>query len=111
MPEQVSQWLREIDEAAVETSGVGARADAKRKAGSRRMSYERGLQEVGDVAGEPQGQELADWIAEEIRSEERFPSAREVRKRGAKIVRESGHEVSTGSWLGASRRIDGFNRW
>lgn len=54
-----------------------------------------------DVAGEAQGRELADWIAEEIRSEERFPSAREVRKRGAKILRESGHEVSAGSWLGA----------
>ena len=101
MSEQVTEWLREIDRAAMETFDVGARADAKRKAGSRRKAYERGLREVSDVAGEPQGQELADWIAAEIERREEFPSAREVRKRGAKIVRESGHEVSTGAWLGA----------
>ena len=101
MGEHVTEWLREIDAAAMETFDFGARADAKRKAGSRRKAYRRGLREVSDVAGRGRGRELAEWIQEQIRTEERFPSAREVRKRGAKLVRESGGEVSTGAWLGA----------
>lgn len=49
----------------------------------------------------PEAATLAEWIREEIRTQESFPSARTVRKQGARICRESGHDVSTGSWLDA----------
>lgn len=101
MSDDVTEWLKEIDDVVMETFDFGDRTDAKRTAGSRRKAYERGLTEVHDVEGERGGRQLFNWIQEQIRNEERFPSAREVRKRGAKILRESGHEVSTGNWLGA----------
>ena len=101
MSDDVTEWLRRIDGAVMETFGFGARADAKRKAGSRRRSYERTLREVRDVAGTAAGRELANWIESEIRTEHRFPKVRAVRKRGTSIVREHGHEVSTANWLGA----------
>lgn len=101
MSERVREWLRQIDEAVLETFDVATRERAKQKAGSRRNAYEKGLREVRDVAGTGAATELAAWIEEEIRTERRFPSARDVRQRGAEICRHEGHEVSTGSWLGA----------
>ena len=101
MGEFTRERLREIDETTQEVFDLGTREAAKRKEGSRRTAYEKGIREVRDVAGKPAARELAEWIQEEIRSMEKFPTARRVRKRGAAICRESGHEVSTGSWLGA----------
>lgn len=101
----MSAWtkelLREIDGAVQKTFDVGTRDAARKREGSRRDTYEKGLTEVRKVAGLEAARESADWIQGEIRTEERFPSARVVRKRGARICREAGHEVSTGSWLGA----------
>lgn len=97
----VRDRVREIDRVVQDVFDVADRQQAKETAGSRRKAYRKGIQEVRDIAGKPQAEELAAWIEHEIRSRERFPSAREVRKQGAEIVRQSGHEVSTGSWLGA----------
>lgn len=95
------ELVREIDETVEETFDLATRADAKRKEGSRRDAYEKGIRAVRDVAGNDAARELAAWIQDEIREHERFPSARDVRQQGAKICRDRGHEVSTGSWLGA----------
>lgn len=93
--------LAQIDQTTQDEFDLGTREAAKRKEGSRRNAYQKGLREVQNVAGKDAARELAEWIQEEIRTAERFPTARNVRKRGAKICREHGHEISTGSWLGA----------
>lgn len=59
MSDDITEWLHRIDAAVMETFGFGARADAKRKAGSRRRAYERALREVRDVAGPSRGRELS----------------------------------------------------
>lgn len=97
----VKDRVRDIDAVVQEVFDVASRDQAKEKAGSRRKAYKQGIQEVRDIAGKPQAEKLASWIENQIRTRERFPSAREVRKHGAKICRESGAEISTGSWLGA----------
>jgi hypothetical protein len=101
MRDDITEWRHRIDAAVMEPFDFGARADARRTAGSRRRASERTLREVRDVAGPARGRDLSDWIEEEIRTRKLVPSAREVRKRGAGILRVSGHEVSTGNWLGA----------
>lgn len=101
MSQFVRETLVEIDETTQDVFDLATREAAKRKEGSRRKAYEKGVREVRDVAGKDAALELAEWIQEEIRSKERFPTARTVRKQGARICREHGHEISTGSWLGA----------
>lgn len=95
------ELLRDIDKTTQETFDLATIAEAKRREGSRRNSYEKALKEVKDIAGGPAARALADWMQEQIRSEERFPDARDVRQRGARLCRENGHSISTGSWLGA----------
>lgn len=97
----VKDQVREIDAAIQDVFDVADRQQAKQKAGSRRKAYEKGIEEVRDVAGKREAETLAEWIQSEIRSRERFPTAREVRQEGADICRQSGYEVSIGSWLGA----------
>ncbi|MFB6269144.1 MAG: hypothetical protein ABEH83_04315 [Halobacterium sp.] len=101
MTDFVTELLRDVDETAVDVFDLAERREAKQDAGSRRDAYERGIEEVRDKAGKPQARELAEWIQAEMRDREAYPTAREVRKQGAKLCRESGHEVSTGDWLGA----------
>ncbi len=101
MTDHAKKLLRKIDEAAVEALDVADREHAKQKAGSRRDAYEKGLNEVERIAGKPQARKLAEWIQDQIRERETFPSAREVRNHGAQICRKSGHDVSTNDWLGA----------
>lgn len=101
MSQFVKDTLAEIDATTQDVFDLATREAAKRKEGSRRNAYEKGIREVRDVAGKDAAEELADWIQEEIRTRERFPTARVVRKQGARICREHGHEISTGSWLGA----------
>jgi hypothetical protein len=101
MRDLTRELLHEIDETTRIEFDLATRKAARRKEGSRRNAYEKGIREVGDIAGKGATRELTEWIQEEIRTRNRFPSARRVRKQGAKICRESGHEVSTGSWLGA----------
>jgi hypothetical protein len=95
------ELLDEIDETTQEVFDLATLADAKRQEGSRRNSYEKALQEVREIAGKPAARALAEWIKAEIRDSEEFPSGRDVRKRGARLCRENGHEISTGNWLGA----------
>jgi len=95
------ELLEEIDETTQEVFDLATLADAKRREGSRRNSYEKALEEVQDTASKAAARALAEWIKEEIRTTGKFPSGRDVRQRGAEICRKNGHEVSTGSWLGA----------
>lgn len=95
------ELLAEIDEATQAAFDLGTRNAAKRKEGSRRKAYEKGIKEVNSLAGRDAARELTDWIIDEIEEKQALPSARQVRKRGARICRNHGEEISTGSWLGA----------
>ena len=95
------ELVREIDETVEVTFDLATRSDARRREGSRREAYLKGIREVQTTAGKEAARELAEWIQAEISERERFPTARQVRKQGARICRERGHDVSTGSWLGA----------
>lgn len=95
------ELLEEIDKTTQTVFDLATQADAKRREGSRRNSYEKALAAVQETAGTEPARRLAGWIQTEIRRTEEFPSARDVRQRGAEICRENGHEVSTGGWLGA----------
>lgn len=101
MSELRDELLRDIDETIQDVFDLGTRRKAREKAASRRKAYRKGIEEVRDIAGEEQARALAEWIQTEIRSDEQFPSARNVRQRGAELCRERGESVSTGSWLGA----------
>ncbi|WP_226022144.1 hypothetical protein [Halomicrobium salinisoli] len=102
MSQQIEDMVREIDETAVDVFDLAARREAKDKAGSRRDAYEKGLRRVREITDDDDAvRELSEWIQEEMRSREKYPSARNVRQQGAKIVRDRGHEVSTNDWLGA----------
>ena len=97
----IQQLLVQIDETVQDVFDLGTRREAQRREGSRRTVYEKALRETSGIAGDAAATALAQWIQAQIRERERFPSGRSVRKRGARICRENGHEVSTGSWLGA----------
>ena len=101
MTDFASDLMGDIDERALDVFDLAARREAKHDAGSRRDAYERGIEEVRSIAGKAQARDLVAWIQAEMRERVAYPSAREVRKQGARICRESGHEVSTGDWLGA----------
>lgn len=101
MSQFVKDMLAEIDRTTKEEFDLASRRAAERKEGSRRNAYRKGIREVRDIAGKDAARELTEWIQEEIRTNQRLPSARTVRKQGAKICREYGKDVSTGSWLGA----------
>lgn len=101
MNDVTRELLGAIDRSTEETFDLGTRAAAKRKEGSRRNAYRKGIEAVREIAGKDAARELAEWIEAEIRTEERLPPARSVRKRGARICRDHGHDISTGSWLGA----------
>ncbi len=97
----VKEEMREIEATIEESIDVARKRDAAKKAKSRKKAYEKALREVQRIAGDGQMRTLADWIRGEIRETESFPSGRTVRQKGADICRQSGNEVSTGSWLGA----------
>lgn len=97
----VREALQAIDETVKDVFDLGTRRQAKQKEGSRRNVYEKSLREVQQVAGDEEMKALKRWIIQSIRENERFPSGRETRKRGAQICRDSGHSIPTGSFLGA----------
>lgn len=41
------------------------------------------------------------WIVAEVRDEQRLPSSRQARQRGAEVCRERGYEIRDDDWLGA----------
>lgn len=97
----VAEEMSEIEVTIEQTLDVARKRDAKKKAKSRLNVYRKALKEVQRIAGNGPMRELADWIRGEIRETESPPSGRAVRQAGAEICRDSGEEVSTGSWLGA----------
>ena len=97
----VSEALRAIDETVRDVFDLGTRRQAKQKEGSRRNVYEKSLRKVKRVAGDEEMEALKGWIIQSIRENERFPSGRDPRKKGAQICRDSGHSIPTGSFLGA----------
>lgn len=97
----VEEEMTEIESTVEEVIDVARKRDADRKATSRMRVYRKALGEVQRVAGNGPMRTLGDWIRRRIRETETFPSGRAVRKKGAEICRNSGNEVSTGSWLGA----------
>lgn len=100
MRQLTREMLQEIDRTAQDVFDLATREAAKRKEGSRRNAYQKGIRAVRDTAGTDAARELSEWIQSEIRETESFPSARQVRKQGARICREHGHSVSADSWLG-----------
>lgn len=97
----VKRELKAIDEAIEESLNVARKHEEKRTAKSRREVYQKALKEVQDVAGDTAMAELSGWIQARIREDKSPPAGRSVRKQGARICREYGEEISTGSWLGA----------
>lgn len=95
------ELLDQIDDTVQDVFDLGTRREAQRREGSRRTVYEKALKETQAIAGDGGATALAQWLQEEIRENQSFPSGRDVRQRGARICRENGHQVSTGSWLGA----------
>lgn len=101
MASLTTELLHQIDETVQDVFDLGTRREAQRREGSRRRVYEKAIRETGNIAGDPAATALATWIQAYVQEHESFPSGRTVRKRGAKICRENGYEISTGSWLGA----------
>jgi hypothetical protein len=93
--------LDQIDDAVKDVFDLASRRQVKEREGSRRNVYEKSLRNVKQIAGDEEMVELREWIIQYIRENEKFPSGRETRKQGARICRDSGHTVPTGSWLGA----------
>ena len=97
----VTQSMKHIDRAVEDVIGTHEQYEAEKEGQSRRRVYEKSLEEVQRAAGNTEATELARWIEGQIRDEKKFPSGKQVRKKGAEIVRDAGHSVSTNDWLGA----------
>ena len=95
----VNEVLESIDAAKDESLSESEKRESQYD--RRRQAYKKAIREVRGTAGNDEARELADWIEARIREDGELPRAREVRQKGADVVRESGHSVSTGSWLGA----------
>ena len=95
----VNEVLKSIDAAKDESLTESEKRESQYD--RRRQAYKKAIREVRGTAGNDEARELADWIEARIREDGQLPRAREVRQKGADVVRESGHSVSTGSWLGA----------
>lgn len=97
----VTEEMDRIEAAIEETFDRHQRKEARDTAKSRMNVYRKALGEVHAVAGTAATHQLGEWIRERIEARKKAPSGRQVRKHGARICREHGHEISTGSWLGA----------
>ena len=95
----VNEVLKSIDAAKDESLSESEKRNSQYD--RRRQAYKKAIREVRGTAGNDEARELADWIETRIREDGELPRAREVRQKGADVVRESGHSVSAGSWLGA----------
>jgi hypothetical protein len=96
----VTQSMKHIDRTVEDVIGTHEQYEAKKEGRSRRRVYEKSIEEVRDTAGRTEAKRLAQWIENQIRDEKKLPSGRRVRKKGAEIVRDAGHAVSTNDWLG-----------
>lgn len=97
----VTQSMKHIDRTVEDVLGTHEQYEAKKEGQSRRRVYEKSIEAVRDTAGKTEAKQLARWIENRIRDDGELPSGRRVRKKGAEIVRDAGHSVSTNDWLGA----------
>lgn len=97
----VREAMTTIDETIEDVFDTAQRKDERDTAKSRRNVYEKALKSVRDTAGTEAMDELQAWIVQDIEQDGEVPTGRQVRKQGARIVREHGGEVSTNDWLGA----------
>ena len=97
----ITEEMGRIEATIEETFDRHQRKEARDTAKSRLNVYRKALKEVRDVAGTAAMHELGGWIREHVGDRKKAPSGRQVRQHGAQICREHGHEISTGSWLGA----------
>jgi len=93
--------MKHIDRAVEDVLGTHEQYEAKKEGQSRRRVYEKSIEAVQRAAGGTEAKQLARWIENRIRDEKELPSGRTVRKKGAEIVRDAGHSVSTNDWLEA----------
>jgi hypothetical protein len=71
---------------------------------SQREAYERTLRALKaiDADDDDEGIEVVtDWIVERIRTKEKLPNSRRVRKRAAEFCRANGYPIRDDEWLGA----------
>jgi len=92
--------MAEIDGAVEESLGTHERYETEKDGRSRRRAYEKSIEAVADVAGAAEAHQLAEWIADRIRTKKKLPSSRSARKKGAEICRDTGHSVDNDDWLG-----------
>lgn len=97
----IKQSMQDIDRAVEDVIGTHEKYEAKKDGRSRRRAYEKSIEEVRKTAGKTEAERLATWIETTIRDEQKLPSSRKVRKKGAEICRDVGESVSTNDWLGA----------
>jgi alkylated DNA nucleotide flippase Atl1 len=93
--------MRDIDRAVEDSLGSHEQYEAKKDGRSQRRTYEKSIEEVGEIAGKTEAERLAAWIETTIRDEKKLPSSRRVRKKGAEICRDVGESISSNDWLGA----------
>ncbi len=70
---------------------------------SQRHAYEKTFRELAaiDADDEDEGiRAVADWIVDRMRSDQRIPGSRAVRRQAATFCRENGYEVRNDEWLG-----------
>ena len=68
-----------------------------------RDAYEKSLRAMAaiDAGDEDSGvRALREWIVDRIEEKGKLPRSRDVRRQGAKIAREFGHEIRNDEWLG-----------
>jgi Zn ribbon nucleic-acid-binding protein len=93
--------MKHIDRTVEDVIGAHEQYETDKEGQSRRRAYEQSIEAVHDTAGKTEAKRLARWSEDRIRDEKELPSGRQVRKKGAEIVRDAGHQVSTNDWLGA----------
>lgn len=65
--------------------------------------YEKTFRALADVTPDDNDEGVtvvSKWIADQIRSNEKRPTSRAVRRRGRKYCQENGYDVSNNDWLG-----------
>jgi hypothetical protein len=70
---------------------------------SQRKAYEMTFQELKaiDADDDDEGiQAISDWVVERIRTKEKLPSSRDVRRQAVKFCRANGYQVRYDEWLG-----------
>ena len=70
---------------------------------SQRKAYEMTFQELEaiDADDDDEGiQAISDWVVERIRTKEKLPTSRDVRRQAAKFCRANGYQVRNDEWLG-----------